>query len=190
MQKSILFLLAVLLSLTSNLPASTPQMVCAAVGIILIATQPSLFIFPISTISIQLPKLCPSTNGCSYPGINTKRYNTSVSNNKPMEKIIWNAADCRMMPARWLTRLRQIRSPDSPAIESNARSYRSRQPHLADWTAWARIARCAGRRPYIYMVGTATRRQTTAAGGGLNCARLRGPVGKEEGAAGLRRKHL
>ena len=44
-------------SLINNLPASTPQIVCAAVGIMLIATQPSMFIFPINTISIQLPKL-------------------------------------------------------------------------------------------------------------------------------------
>src|SRR5688500_8820477 len=37
---------------TSNFPASTPQIVCAAVGMKLNATQPSVLILPIITTSI------------------------------------------------------------------------------------------------------------------------------------------
>src|SRR5271170_5646353 len=51
------------LSESSNLPASTPQIVCAAVGMQLIATQPPRFTLFIRSKSTKFPKLCWSVNG-------------------------------------------------------------------------------------------------------------------------------
>ena len=60
-------------SLIRSFPASTPQIVCAAVGSALMATQPRGWIFPMSTVSTQAPKCCPWTKGWSNPSTGNVR---------------------------------------------------------------------------------------------------------------------